>query len=84
MTKPKHGSQPPGDAADAIEQAEGILELIEDDLPDRAWDKAGEFFEDVQEKVKSVLLTLQQTGVVTPRQQSALDSWEAAIRKWIH
>lgn len=68
----------------AVEQADRILELIDEDLPERAWDKAAEFFEDIQTKVKAVKLTVEQTSTVTDRQQAALDSWEEAVRKWIH
>lgn len=79
-------AQPPSGDEDvrlALEQADRILAAIEDDLPERAWDTAGDFFEDVQTKVKAVRLTVSTAHAVTERQLTALNNWEAAVNKWI-
>lgn len=34
---------------EAIEALSALIDLIDDDVPSHAWDKAGEFFEDVRE-----------------------------------
>lgn len=72
----------PSKAADkALEQANAIQELIED-IPDRIKQKAMDFFEDVYEHVGEVAKTIEKIGQVSDRQQTALNNWEAAIKKW--
>ena len=60
---------------------EQTLSLIED-APERAWKQAAEFLEDVQEKVKSVLETIEQTQHCTDRQGQAMRNWHDAVAKW--
>lgn len=69
---------------EGLEQCERIIELIDDEVSDRAKDKAGDFFEDVREKCVEVSATIEKTGVVTPGQAKALAGWEEGVRKWIH
>jgi hypothetical protein len=80
---PRQPPEPPADVKKAIEQADRILEAIEDDLPERAWDRAADFFEDVQTKVKDVRATVERLQRVSEKQLLALDNWEAAVNKWI-
>lgn len=70
-------------AIQAIQQCDEIVELIDEELPQKAWDTAPELFEDIREKVASVQETIQNSGEVTERQQNALDNWEDCVRKWI-
>ena len=70
-------------AIEASQQCDTIAELIDDDVPEAALDKAPEFFEDVREKVIEVQETIQESGTVTEAQQTALDNWEAGVRRWI-
>lgn len=81
--QPRNPPPPDPDVKLALEQADRILAAIEDDLPDHAWDKAAEFIEDVEAKVKAVQTTISLSKTVSERQQAALDSWESAIGKWI-
>lgn len=81
--KPRTPPEPPADVAAAVKQADDLLERIEDDLPDRAWDKAAEFFESVQAGVRDVRATIVRLNRVTGGQLRALESWEAAVGKWI-
>lgn len=81
--RPRNPPEPGADVARALEQADRILTLIEDDLPERAWDKAAEFFEDVQQKVADVRATVERLQRVSEPQLRALDNWEAAVGKWI-
>ena len=60
-----------------------LVELIDDEVPEWALDKAPEFFEDVKEKVISVEEKITLTGSVTPAQSRAIENWEAGVRKWI-
>lgn len=67
------------DDADAtLEEIEAALELV-DDLPDRAQ----EFGESVSEKLRAIAETIERTGEVTERQQTAIDNMSAGIRKWM-
>lgn len=67
----------------ADEQCDCIVELIDDEVPERAWDVAADFFDDIRDKVVAVQETITQTNHVTEKQQQALDNWEAGVRKWI-
>jgi len=67
----------------AIQQCDRIVEMIDDDVPDEAKDRASDFFEDVREKVIEVQDTVTSSGHVTSKQQRALDNWEAGVAKWI-
>jgi hypothetical protein len=81
--KPRTPPEPGADVAAALKQADDLLALIEDDLPERAWDKAQAFFESVQTGVKDVRATIARTSRVTEAQLRALDNWEAGVGKWI-
>ena len=67
----------------AVDQGMALIELIDEDLPSHAWDVAGDFFEDIREKVSQVVERIETTRSVTERQVAALDGWEAGVRKWI-
>ena len=82
-TVPRQPPQPPADVTKDLEQADRILDAIEDDVPERAWDKAAEFLESVQAGVADVRTTIDRTKRVTERQLRALDNWETAVGKWI-
>lgn len=81
---PRKEAEPQGDAAAAIKDIDRILETIEDDIPDRAFSAATEFFEDVEEKLKAVRATITATGRVTEKQLSAIAGWDAGVGKWIN
>ncbi len=80
---PRNEPEMDADAKAAVEKIDRVLATIEDDLPERAWDKATDFFEDVEEKLKSVRQTITTSGRVTERQLSAIDGWERGVGKWI-
>lgn len=71
------------DVKEALEACGRIIELIDDEVPEWARDKAPEFFEDVREKVVSVEETITVTADVTPAQSRAIENWEAGVRKLI-
>jgi len=81
--KPRTPPEPPADVAAALKQADAILDAIEEDLPERARDRAAEFFESVQAGVKDVRATIVRLNRVTAGQLRALESWAAAVGKWI-
>ena len=68
---------------EALELCDEILRMIEEDVPERAHDKAPDFFEGVEEKVKSISETIEQSGQATDRQIAALENMQAAVSKWI-
>lgn len=69
---------------EALEACERIGDLIDDELPEAAWDKASDFFEDIKDKVGDMEETIRRLERVTPAQARALENWEAGIRRWIH
>lgn len=66
----------------AYKQGEEVVDTI-DDLPSEVRDKAESFFESVRDSVIEVMETIERTERVTAKQQKALDSWEAGVRRWI-
>lgn len=69
---------------EALELGEEIIEMIDDEVPDSAKDRAGDFFEDVATRVRDVMETIERTGRVTPKQAEALENWRRGVAKWIH
>ena len=69
---------------EAIQQCDTIVEMIDEEVSEKAKAKAGEFFEDVKAQVTDMQETLVNASHVTVNQQRALDNWEAAVAKWIH
>lgn len=68
----------------AIDTCEEILRVIEEDVGERALDKAGDFFEGVETRTKAIMETVTRTGHATLNQQSALNNMLAAVNKWVH
>jgi len=71
------------DKDDALELIDEIITLIDEEVPERAWDRAASFFEDVREKVVDMSQTIHNTGRCTERQAKALEGWKAGISKWL-
>jgi archaellum component FlaC len=67
----------------AVDQGMALIETIDEDLPEHAWDAASDFFEDVREKVSQVVERIETTKSVSDKQLAALDGWESGVRKWI-
>lgn len=70
------------DTKATLEQCERILESIED-APAYVQDKAFDFFDNVSTTLKSVYETIKMTRHVTPKQQTAIDNWEAGVNRWL-
>lgn len=68
---------------DALDQCETILNLIDEDVPEWAWDKSPDFFEKIQERVRSMSDWIEDHEHVTEKMADALDNMEAGVRKWI-
>ena len=75
-------SEEDSDWEGAAEQCQTIYDKIEDASGD-LWDKAFEFFESVQEKVKSMKGTIESTKRVSEAQKTALDNMEGGVDKWL-
>lgn len=69
--------EPTADADEAMELCDEILDLI-DELPDRAQD----FAESVGEKVRSIRETVEQRGMATDGQLTALENMKAGVERW--
>lgn len=71
-----------GDWQAAVEHAGRIWTKIEEADGD-TWERAFDFFEDVQEKVLSVQETIQKSRSVSEGQLRALTNWEEGVDKWL-
>lgn len=74
------------ETAEAIELAEEALDLLDEieNEHERVWMRGLDFFEDVGEKLRSVLQTFESSPYdnVTDKQASAVKNWLTAIKKW--
>ncbi len=71
------------DYEDALELADEIIEMIEDDLPGDAYVKAGDFFDSVLEKTKDIRETVECAEDVTLAQTEALENMHAGVKRWM-
>jgi len=67
---------------DAAEQCQTIYDKIEDASPG-LWDRAYDFFESIQEKVKDMKESIESRRRATPKQKAALDKMEAGVDRWL-
>lgn len=70
-------------AAEAIALGERTIEMIDEEVPAHALEKAPDFFEDIREKTQQVLETIEQRQSVSPNQAKALQGWQNGVAKWI-
>lgn len=69
---------------EAIDEISDLIERIDEDVPEWAWDKAApDFFEDIKEMSADVSETIEETQNVTPAQESAIRNWVEGVGKWI-
>lgn len=67
------------DWANRVEQVGEILEKL-DDLPDRAID----FREGVEEKLRGMLTWMEKNQHVTPKMVTAIENMAAGVDKWLN
>lgn len=72
-------NEPEPDSEAAVAKCEGLLEAIRD-APAGVWSRSGEFLEDIEGKVQSVLAAAQR-GQLTRGQEKALAGWSAGVDK---
>ncbi len=68
---------------EAIQAISDLIDRIEEDVPEWAWDKAPDFFEDVKEQATEVSATIEETQNVTSAQERAIHNWAEGVGKWI-
>jgi hypothetical protein len=68
---------------DALEQCKVIVDLIDNDVPDHAWDKASTFFEGIRDKVAGISEWIEENEHVTKKMAESLDNMERGVKKWI-
>lgn len=79
----KHGDTSDGpDWNDAIKLCEEVSEKLTD-ASDHIWDKAGEFFESVEEFIGDVSETITKTQRVSKRQLEAIQNMSNGVDKWL-
>ena len=70
-------------AAEAIEISEDIVTMVDEDVPEKAWDKAAEFFENARRMAVEIGESITQSGNVTAKQAQALQNIKSGVAKWI-
>lgn len=63
---------------EAKEQCERIIDIAENEMPDRGAD----FAESVAEKTRKILETIEAGDCVTRHQLTALENMEGGLRRW--
>lgn len=71
------------DVKNALELVDEIVNIIDEEIPEKAWDRAASFFEDIREKVIDVGQTIRTNDKVSERQMRALEGWKAGVSKWL-
>ena len=71
------------DKDEAITLCNEILDMIDSEVPDFAWDRAASFFESVRDKVSSMLETIETMDDPTIRQTNALENMREGVAKWL-
>lgn len=79
MTEPRTKA----DWEKAVDQGMHICEMIDEEMPDKAWNEATEFLEDVREQCSGVVETIERSQRVSEKQQKALNNWERAVTNWM-
>ena len=69
--------------ADLTALGERTIEMIDEEVPAHALERAPEFFEDIRDKTQQVLETIEQRQSVSPNQARALQGWQNGVAKWI-
>lgn len=67
----------------AREILDELCEVIEEEISDRVKDEHGEFFEDVEEKAKAIVSTIEATDRASEAQITALENMLAGVKKWV-
>ena len=67
------------DVHEATSYAEDLLEFMEDELTELQWEKNLEFLESVQDKIKSILDTMERQRHVTSTQAKTLRSYRSLL-----
>ena len=72
------------DYEDALELADEIIEMIEDDLPEDAYSKSPGFFESVLKNTKDIRERIECAEDVTPGEAEALENMHSGVKRWFH
>lgn len=67
---------------EADELCDEIIDMIEEDLPEGAYDKAPDFFEGVLEKTRSMQRSIQDRHSVTQPMVNALENMKEKVGNW--
>jgi len=62
---------------------EEICDLIDNDVPDGAFRRMPDYFEDVRSKALDIGDSVTSYGSATDRQIEALENMKAGVKKWI-
>ena len=69
------------DHADVLNKIEACLKRI-DDAPAELWDEGYDFFQSIEDKLKSIHETIERTRRVSLRQNRAIDNMIEGVGKW--
>jgi len=68
---------------EASKLCDEILRMIEEDVSEKARDKAADFFESIVEKVKDIQGWIDENEHVTPKMLASLEGMQSGVAKWI-
>lgn len=71
-------------AEEALEEISSLCDLIDDEVPEYALDKAPDFFESIREQASDMSETIERTQEVTEKQVTAIRNWREGVEKWIY
>lgn len=70
------------DWEESADKCDELWQKIED-APAGVWDKAFEFFESIQEKVKNIGESIRKYKKATQNQMDAIENMESGVDKWL-
>lgn len=68
---------------EAKQLCDEILDMIENEVSEKAKDTAQDFFESVEEKVKNMQEWIEKNNHVTPKMVDSLKGMRSGVQKWI-
>ena len=70
-------------ADEAVELAQEIVQMIEEDITEEQYAAGDEFFDSVMEKAKDIGQSIQERKRASPNQVRALENMKKGVQKWI-
>ncbi len=72
------------EAEAALELGQSILDILEDDIGEDAYQQAADYFESVKDKTESIMESIEEWDNATDGQVRALENMKAGLERWVH